>query len=80
MTEIDLIADPDRRLERSAASDDSFGGITFAALDAAAPALLDTLTFGVVGLDASGRTNVCNLCESRYAALPRESVLRGEFF
>ncbi len=60
--------------------DETFGGIAFAELDAADAAALDRLAFGVVGLDAAGRTQAYNLFESRLAGLSRESVLDQEFF
>ena len=80
MTDTHAIAEPDGRRSGIADYGESLGSITFAALEIADEASLDTLTFGVVGLDASGRTRAYNLCESRYAALPRESVLGEEFF
>jgi photoactive yellow protein len=60
--------------------DETFGGMTQAALDAADAAALDRLDFGVVGLDAAGRTQAYNLFECRLAGLSRESVINQEFF
>jgi photoactive yellow protein len=80
MTYTQAVAGLDSQLAGLAVFDDSFGGITFAALDVAESAFLDTLTFGVVGLDAAGRTQVYNVTESRNAALSRESVIDEEFF
>jgi photoactive yellow protein len=58
----------------------TFGGITFAELEVSDAAALDALAFGIVGLDASGHTQVYNLFESRLAGLSRENVLNHEFF
>jgi photoactive yellow protein len=67
-------------LHNAAIENLTFGGITFADLDAADADSLNALLFGVVGLDASGRTQTYNICESRQAGLSRESVLNQEFF
>jgi photoactive yellow protein len=80
MTDTQAVKGPDSKAAGLAVFNDSFGGITFAALEVAESAFLDTLTFGVVGLDASGLTQVYNLTETRNAALSRESVIGGEFF
>lgn len=64
----------------TAVGDATFAGITVAALDAAGAEMLDGLTFGVIGMDAAGRTKTYNLCESRLAGLSRDSVLDQEFF
>lgn len=58
----------------------SFHGIDVVTLDSAPLSTLDALTFGVVGLDAAGRTRTYNLCESQLAGLSRESVMDQEFF
>jgi photoactive yellow protein len=58
----------------------TFADITFAELNAADDAALNELSFGVVGLDASGRTRAYNLFESGLAGLSRDSVLSQEFF
>ena len=47
----------------------TFSSITLAALDAAGAPALDALSFGVVGLDASGQTQIYNLTESQMAGL-----------
>ena len=49
-------------------------------LDAASAEMLDGLTFGVIGLDASGHTRTYNIGESRIAGLSRDSVLGQDFF
>lgn len=64
----------------TAVGNDTFGAITSAELDAADATALDALSFGVVGLDASGRTQAYNTYESQLAGLSRESVLNEEFF
>ena len=57
----------------------TFAGVTIADLDSASLSKLDTLPFGVVGLDSSGLTRIYNQQESRLAGLPRESVLGQKF-
>ena len=57
-----------------------FESITLPELDAAEPATLDALTFGVVGLDAAYLTKAYNRQESLLAGLSRESVLDLDFF
>jgi photoactive yellow protein len=57
----------------------TFADVTLAELDGLG-STLDALSFGVVGLDSSGRTQVYNLFESRLAGLSRESVLNQNFF
>ncbi len=57
-----------------------FAHVTLAQLDAADASLLDTLTFGVVGLERTGRTTRYNLYEGQMAGLSRESVLGRDFF
>jgi photoactive yellow protein len=63
-----------------AAAAPSFANITIAALDAADPAALDALQFGVIGLSKAGITERYNAWESRMAGLSRESVLGQDFF
>jgi photoactive yellow protein len=58
----------------------SYGEITLAALEAAPAGMLDTLLFGVVGLNHAGEVEVYNATESRLAGLSRESVLGQHFF
>jgi photoactive yellow protein len=58
----------------------TFADVTLAELDGAGSAMLDALPFGVVGLDASSRTQVYNQFECRLAGLSRESVLDQDFF
>lgn len=58
----------------------AFADVTLAELDAADASLLDTLPFGVVGLDRTGCTTRYNLWEGRMAGLPCESVLGQDFF
>ena len=58
----------------------TFDGISVAELEAAGAEVLDALSFGVVGLDSSGRTQIYNLYETRLAGLSRETVLNQEFF
>jgi photoactive yellow protein len=57
-----------------------FAHVTLAQLDAADASLLDTLNFGVVGLERTGRTALYNAYESQMAGLSRESVLGRDFF
>jgi photoactive yellow protein len=59
---------------------DTFATITVAQLDAASAETLNVLTFGVVGLDATGRTQTYNQHESRLAGLSQDGVLNQEFF
>jgi photoactive yellow protein len=58
----------------------AFDSVTIAALEAADDALLDGLTFGVVGLDARNITSRYNLRESQLAGLSRDSVVGQDFF
>ncbi|KAA2238094.1 PAS domain-containing protein [Salinarimonas soli] len=46
-------------------------------MDAAA---LDTLPFGVIGLDAAGLVDVYSAVEARYAGLKPETVMGRHFF
>ena len=84
MTTVDTIAEtvsatPDMAATAGATLPD-FAHVTLAQLDAADAALLDTLDFGVVGLDRTGRTRRYNLNEVRMTGLSRESVLDQDFF
>ena len=47
MTDAQAVKGPDSKAAGLADFNDSFGGITFAALEVAESAFLDTLTFGV---------------------------------
>ena len=58
----------------------TFATVTIGALDAADDATLDGLTFGVVGLDASGITTRYNRRESQLAGLSRDTVVGQDFF
>lgn len=58
----------------------AFADITVAELDAADTLLLDTLPFGVVGMDRLGLTTRYNVYEAEAAGLSRESVLGQDFF
>ena len=84
MTNRDLGAGLDVGIRKIANQNDSilptFSSITLAALDAGGAPALDALSFGVVGLDASGQTQIYNLTESQMAGLSRGSVLNQDFF
>jgi photoactive yellow protein len=58
----------------------SFASITIAELEGGDAAALNALSFGVVGLDATGHTQAYNLCESRLAGLSQQSVLKQAYF
>ncbi len=58
----------------------SYDAITLAALEAASPEMLDTLPFGVVGLNHAGEVEAYNATEARLAGLSRESVIGQHFF
>ena len=58
----------------------TFSGMTVADLDQASTEYLDSLHFGVVGMDQTGLVTRYNLCEAKMAGLSRESVLGQEFF
>lgn len=80
MTETSVITGPNGRPDEIDGEDQTFGGIAFDGLDGASAEALDALPFGVVGLDAVGRTQVYNVWESRLAGLPRDGVLNQAFF
>ena len=80
MEDVDAAAGPLASSAAIAGRTETFGGITLVDLDAADAAALDRLAFGVVGLDAEGRTQAYNHCECRLAGLSRESVLNQVFF
>lgn len=50
------------------------------ALDAAPADMLDTLPFGVIGLDSSGMVEAYNVYEATAARLTRDRVLGRHFF
>jgi photoactive yellow protein len=58
----------------------SFTSLTLEALEAADPAVLDALPFGVVGLNQAGEVDVYNATEARLAGLSRDTVLGKHFF
>lgn len=62
------------------ASADTFAAIDPARLDVADAAFLDALAFGVIGLSATGITEVYNETEMRDAGMRRDSVLGQPFF
>lgn len=49
-------------------------------LDGADDSALDSLNFGVIGLDESGKTRRYSRYEAAMAGLPQDSVLGGHFF
>jgi len=49
-------------------------------LDAATDEVLDTLTFGVIGIDADGQVQRYNSMESKMAALSPAKVLGNQLF
>ena len=57
-----------------------FADITLAQLDAANASLLDTLSYGVVGMDRTNVTTRYNRSEGEFAGLPCDSVLGQDFF
>ncbi|HEY8382346.1 MAG TPA: PAS domain-containing protein [Microvirga sp.] len=57
-----------------------FGTLSALDLDRCDPDVLDTLTFGVVGLDHAGDVAVYNATEARLAGLSRDGVLGKHFF
>ncbi|HEV2558590.1 MAG TPA: PAS domain-containing protein [Microvirga sp.] len=58
----------------------SFSALTLEAIEAADPAILDALPFGIVGLNQSGEVDVYNATEARLAGLTRDGVLGKHFF
>jgi photoactive yellow protein len=60
--------------------DRDFLNIAIESLDIANVAWLDTLDFGVVGIDRTGLTARYNMVEARLAGLARDEVLGQEFF
>ena len=57
-----------------------FADVTIAQLDGADASLLDTLSYGVVGMDRTNRTTRYNRLEGVMAGLPCDSVLGQDFF
>ena len=84
MTAVDVVARAGLEVHAStmttSAGLPAFADITVAQLDAADGSLLDTLLFGVVGLDRNGCTARYNLYEGAMAGLPCGSVLGEDFF
>ncbi len=62
------------------ANEPSFATIDPRRLDSAGPAFIDSLSFGVVGLTASGHTEIYNDALVRFAGLKRETVISQPFF
>lgn len=54
--------------------------ITLAQIETMSEAELDSLPYGVIGLDPEGMVALYTAAESRYAGLPRASVLGRHFF
>ncbi len=54
--------------------------ITVAQIETMGETALDALPFGVIGLDRGGVVVLYTAAESRYAGLPRETVLGRHFF
>jgi photoactive yellow protein len=80
MTSIVVQPAVNNSLSGGAVHSDVFASITLTELEGASSEALDALTFGVVGLDASGRTQTYNHHESQLAGLSKERVLNQEFF
>jgi photoactive yellow protein len=57
-----------------------FADVTIEQLDAADDALLDTLSYGVVGMDRTNVTTRYNRSEGEFAGLPCDGVLGQDFF
>lgn len=57
-----------------------FEGVPYALLCVMAPARLDALPFGVVGLNAEGIVEVYNKTEATLAGLNRDDVIGAHFF
>lgn len=64
----------------SAADQFGFLDVSIRELDGMDDARLDTLPFGVIGLNAEGETVIYNATESSYAGLSRASVIGRPFF